>query len=191
MDYKTCNTCKTRKPVVAFKFRAHNCVDCESESVDDKIVRNRQAQKRYRDKNKKKVRGTKDNWRLKNKEKSIEYSENTRNRYIEEVRAKDRQRHKDDPYLTRRSLARRKAKKYGARIEKYHPLEIYNRDGGICCICLEWVDLTISAREPKSFTIQHHVSIRNGGADAPDNLGIAHYSCNSSIGNRGTTQHVR
>lgn len=191
MDYKTCNTCKVKKPINAFRYKAHNCMECEAKPLDDKTIKIREKRKEYRDKNKERVKARKDRWRFKNKERSIEYEERTKSRYREEIRARNRQKYKDDPYLTRRASAREKANKYGVRIERYHPLEIYERDKGICCVCLEWVDLSIPARDPMSFTIQHHISIRNGGADAPDNVGVAHYSCNSSIGNRGVTKHVK
>ena len=54
------------------------------------------------------------------------------------------------------------------------------RDGAVCAICREAVDMTL--RRPDSLfgpSIDHVVPRANGGTDDPDNLALAHFWCNA------------
>lgn len=150
-------------------------------------VRNKVYQKKYRDTHPEKRKETKERWRKANMEKSRAYSLKTRYKYLEESRERDRLYAKAHPEVIAKKNAARKARLYGAVREYYNRLEIYERDGGVCCICFEPIDLSYPPRHTLSFTIQHHTPLSLGGADAPDNIGIAHYSCNSRVGNRKVT----
>lgn len=55
-----------------------------------------------------------------------------------------------------------------------------------CCICHQPIDYSRRWPDPKSFTVEHlkPMSTHPHLAEDPANLDAAHYSCNSSRGNR-------
>ena len=59
----------------------------------------------------------------------------------------------------------------------YRRWEIYERDGGICYLCGEWVS-------DETYTIDHTIPISQGGEDTYDNVAVAHWRCNSSKGGK-------
>lgn len=61
---------------------------------------------------------------------------------------------------------------------------IYERDGSICQLCDEPVDLDLDARAAMSATLDHIVPRSLGGTNEPANLRLAHRACNSKRGNR-------
>lgn len=77
---------------------------------------------------------------------------------------------------------RRIARKLGNGWEKYDRLAVYERDGGICCLCDEHVDITIRWPDPLSFSIDHIIPVSKGGADMLNNVQTAHLCCNISKG---------
>lgn len=83
--------------------------------------------------------------------------------------------------------ARRRAILNKVDTEPYNRIEVYKQYQGICCICTKLIQLDLPPRHPLSFTIQHHVPLSKGGSDTLSNIGIAHYSCNSKVGNRKVT----
>jgi 5-methylcytosine-specific restriction endonuclease McrA len=53
----------------------------------------------------------------------------------------------------------------------------------ICIRCGQWVDKTLPPRTPLSKSVDHIVPLARGGAPlARENVGLAHYSCNSRAG---------
>lgn len=152
-----------------------------------KEIRMRAYRKAYKLRHPERIVASKERWRKNNLEKSRAYSLKTRSKYLEETKERERQYSKNNPHIVARKNALRRAKYYDVRREKYNRIDIFNRDKGICCICKEFINLALPPRHLFSFTIQHHIPLSKGGADAPDNLGIAHYSCNSRIGNRTMT----
>lgn len=54
------------------------------------------------------------------------------------------------------------------------------RDGGICQLCGEPVDLTATFPDRMSPTLDHVLPKSLGGTDEPTNLRLAHLTCNSS-----------
>lgn len=77
---------------------------------------------------------------------------------------------------------RRRAKKAGNGYEQYDRNDVYERDGGICCLCDEHVDITIRWPDPLSFSIDHIIPVSKGGADMLNNVQTAHLCCNISKG---------
>lgn len=58
------------------------------------------------------------------------------------------------------------------------------RDGNMCGICGEDVDMSLSPRSPEGPTRDHIWPWSLGGSDAPENLRLAHNVCNIRRGNR-------
>lgn len=147
----------------------------------------REYRKAYKLRYPERIKEAKERWRKKNMDVYAKWARQSRLRNLEKVKERERQYYIKNPQAMAKKNAARKARYYSVRREYYDRLDIYERDKGVCCICLELIDLTKPSRHPESFTIQHHIPLSQGGADAPDNLGIAHYSCNSSVGNRRVT----
>lgn len=63
----------------------------------------------------------------------------------------------------------------------------YVRDNfpSVCWLCGEWIDKSLPAKHPKSFSVDHIIPVSKGGDPTSlDNVAPAHYGCNSSRGNR-------
>jgi 5-methylcytosine-specific restriction endonuclease McrA len=59
--------------------------------------------------------------------------------------------------------------------------------GRVCWICGHGIDLSLPARHPRSWSLDHVVPLDRGGdALDPANARPAHYGCNSGRGNRMT-----
>jgi 5-methylcytosine-specific restriction endonuclease McrA len=74
--------------------------------------------------------------------------------------------------------ARRRATKVGNGSERYDRRDIYVRDGGVCQLCDEVIDLSLSYPDPWSFSIDHVRPIARGGPDTPANVQSSHLRCN-------------
>lgn len=145
------------------------------------------AQRRYRLNNPEKRRAVKEAWRKKNLHRWVEYNRKWKANNPEEAKLTELRWVLKNPHKVAKKSAARKARIYQSRREPYDRVEIYQKNKGICCVCSRFIGLELPPRHPQSFTIQHHIPLSRGGADAPDNLGIAHYSCNSRVGNRMIT----
>jgi hypothetical protein len=66
--------------------------------------------------------------------------------------------------------------------EPYSEQEIYERDGWLCQLCGHEVDRSLVWPHRMSATIDHRLPISKGGADTPQNVWLAHLSCNSRKG---------
>ncbi len=71
-----------------------------------------------------------------------------------------------------------------ALIERVDPIEIYERDGGLCWICGEYVDLLLPATDKMSFNLDHIWPLALGGTHERHNLGTSHRLCNQRKGVR-------
>ena len=70
-----------------------------------------------------------------------------------------------------------------ARIQRARYKEQCRRDNQPCMHCRERILYAAPATEPLSFTIEHLLSRREGGArDDPNNWGPAHRRCNQERG---------
>lgn len=79
---------------------------------------------------------------------------------------------------------RRRALKHGAGYEIFKDSEIFERDGWACQLCGDPIDRGAKAPEDLSVSLDHIVSLSNGGAHSRENSQCAHYLCNSRKGNR-------
>jgi 5-methylcytosine-specific restriction endonuclease McrA len=62
--------------------------------------------------------------------------------------------------------------------------QLAERDGYLCHLCGEPVDMKIDAREDRGPTLDHLVSRSQGGWEEPSNLRLAHRGCNLARGTR-------
>lgn len=65
-----------------------------------------------------------------------------------------------------------------ARIDRFDPLDIYERDSWICQICGSEVDPVILYPDPWSATLDHVVPLSRGGDHTVKNTVLAHLRCN-------------
>lgn len=62
--------------------------------------------------------------------------------------------------------------------------EIAVRDGFVCHICNGLVDMTLPRTVGLGATVDHVIPLSKGGSDEPDNLRLAHWSCNVRKGSK-------
>jgi hypothetical protein len=82
----------------------------------------------------------------------------------------------------RRGQARRRARLQGLPAEPYTLEQLLERDGTLCVLCDEELDLAAGFPEPLSVTVEHLecISWPESAGDVPSNVAIAHFICNSS-----------
>ena len=80
--------------------------------------------------------------------------------------------------------AKRRSLEVAALVECVDPLDIYQRDLGVCYLCSEVIDLTLHFNHRDSFTLDHVIPLALGGDTSYINLASAHRSCNSRKGAR-------
>jgi 5-methylcytosine-specific restriction endonuclease McrA len=73
--------------------------------------------------------------------------------------------------------AKRRAAAYTSVVEDVSRDEIIARDGQSCYLCGKEVSI-------HDLTLDHVLALANGGSHTPDNIRIAHRSCNSKKGTR-------
>ena len=62
--------------------------------------------------------------------------------------------------------------------------DVFERDGWVCGICREAVDVELVWPDSYSASLDHIVPLSKGGSHSPDNAQCAHLVCNISKGNR-------
>ncbi len=108
-------------------------------------------------------------WREKNAEYVSKKNRVNRKRRAADLRRwRENNREKAAEYEHRRRMAKR----CNGQMIPYIRAEIFERDGWICQLCAEPVE-----SDP---TIDHIVPLSVGGEDSPENVQLAHRSCNSS-----------
>lgn len=80
-------------------------------------------------------------------------------------------------YHTRRNLK-------VATYEPYTSAQIVARDGAVCWLCDDAIDLELVWPDPMSLSMDHVVPLSHQGPDTPANVRPAHLTCNCSRGNR-------
>lgn len=75
---------------------------------------------------------------------------------------------------------RRKARRRGVATESYTLLEIAERDGFLCGICGESVDMSLEGHFSDDWapTRDHIIPVSRGGSDLKNNVQLAHRKCN-------------
>jgi len=73
----------------------------------------------------------------------------------------------------------RRIRKRGAMVAPVHRAHIIERDKGICKLCDEPIDLSLTVPHPMSLTLDHIIPLARGGTHEPSNVQLAHFICNS------------
>jgi hypothetical protein len=86
----------------------------------------------------------------------------------------------------RRAISRRRARLRGLPTEPYTMDQLLERDGTLCALCGEELDLEAVHPEPLAPTVEHLecVSWPDSAGDVPSNCAVAHYRCNCQRGDR-------
>lgn len=95
---------------------------------------------------------------------------------------------KHDPVRRREAKALRRARKAGAVLGRVAIIEVFDRDGWRCQICMKPVARSRSVPHPFAPTLDHIVPLAAGGAHVRENVQLAHFICNSRKGHRGAGQ---
>lgn len=66
--------------------------------------------------------------------------------------------------------------------------QLASRDQWRCHLCRRRVNMELTSPHPRSATVDHLVPVSDGGTDAPENIRLAHRTCNTKRGTRGTVQ---
>lgn len=85
----------------------------------------------------------------------------------------------------RKNAVRRGAQAIGRRLTL---TELGERDGWTCHLCHRRVGRVYRHPHPRSGTFDHLIPVADGGTDAPENLRLAHRSCNVRRGTGGVAQ---
>lgn len=92
---------------------------------------------------------------------------------------------KQRAHWQRKNAVRRGASPLGPTISV---ADLGRRDRWRCHLCRRKVDSSLPYQHRMAGTRDHLVPVSDGGDDSPANLRLAHRSCNSSRGRRGTVQ---
>lgn len=87
-----------------------------------------------------------------------------------------------NPEVIREKLHRRRARLLDAYVAPVDAEDIWQRDEGLCGVCGEPIDRSLKWPHRRSLTHDHIVALADGGTHEPDNVQLAHASCNSRKG---------
>lgn len=73
---------------------------------------------------------------------------------------------------------RRRARKLGVEVERFHPMAVYLRDRWVCGICRTRVDPTLRYPDRWSPSLDHVIPLSRGGGHTRANTQLAHLKCN-------------
>jgi 5-methylcytosine-specific restriction endonuclease McrA len=81
-------------------------------------------------------------------------------------------------------------KRRGARVSGPHltMTQLGTRESWRCHLCTKRVDPRLKSPHPMSATFDHLIPVAEDGSDAPENLRLAHRTCNSRRGTGGVVQ---
>lgn len=82
----------------------------------------------------------------------------------------------------RAAKAARRARKLDAFVTRVDRRAIILRDGGMCQLCGQPVDLTARVPQYWAATMDHAIPLAKGGTHEPANVQLAHFICNSRKG---------
>lgn len=204
---KLCHGCEKIKTVDMFhKCLRENdglqsqCKICKSETGKQWYKANTEkilaVNKAYRDANPEKTKERHRNWKKNNQDKikayekanpekvkawKVKYINNNRDKHMEAVRKYQ----KENPDKICDIAKRRRKYIADVTIEKFSSLEIFDRDGWICQICLKPVDKTLKYPNPMSKSLDHVIPIAASGSHERKNVQLAHLVCNKRDNSRG------
>lgn len=100
----------------------------------------------------------------------------------EQERERSRRWVKDNPEkareVSRSAQHRRRAVKVSATAERFHPIEIFDRDRWRCGICGKGISKALAYPDPMSVSLDHIVPLARGGDHTRANTQAAHLRCN-------------
>lgn len=76
------------------------------------------------------------------------------------------------------------ARRRGAMVERFHHLDVFERDGWICGICAGVVDPSLRHPHPESASLDHIVPLSAGGDHSAANAQCSHLICNTRKGSK-------
>lgn len=79
---------------------------------------------------------------------------------------------------------RRRALKLKLPADDIRPLDVYERDGWVCQICMQPVDESVKWPDPMSPSLDHVTPLSKGGHHVWENVALAHLECNVRKGDR-------
>jgi 5-methylcytosine-specific restriction endonuclease McrA len=88
--------------------------------------------------------------------------------------------------LVRERLRRRRSRIGSVPTLPYQDGDIFERDAWTCGLCRGPVDPALSRNHAMGATIDHVIPVVLGGHDVPENVQLAHRSCNARKGGRAT-----
>lgn len=78
----------------------------------------------------------------------------------------------------RAKTLKRRARLLNAFVADVSLAEVWERDGGVCGICLELIDPGLKWPDRMSTTLDHVIPLSRGGTHEPGNVQLAHAVCN-------------
>lgn len=86
----------------------------------------------------------------------------------------------ENPEKVRAHKAIRRQLKREQTVEVFDPYEVFDRDGWICQLCNEPVDVSLKFPDRMSKSLDHIIPISRGGEHSRANTQLAHFGCNAS-----------
>lgn len=96
--------------------------------------------------------------------------------------AKARQGDGRTPAKWHRNVKRRTLRLASQTVEPVSLSVVYDRAGGLCCVCGFRIDLSIRWPDPLSLSMEHVVAIVDGGEHSYANVRVSHLGCNLKKG---------
>lgn len=87
-------------------------------------------------------------------------------------------------FKDREKSRRRRARIWGIDAERLNEYSVFRRDGWICQICGEPVDMDLKWPDPHSASIDHVVPLSKGGSHTLENVQLTHLVCNNRKNDR-------
>lgn len=111
-------------------------------------------------------------------------------RHPDRARAAKRRYRQSHPEVHADKEARRRARKRVGIVEDVKREVVFERDGEICQLCGEPIDLDLSHPDPRSASIDHVIPLAHGGAHTYENCQAAHLICNILKSDRLEVSHA-
>jgi 5-methylcytosine-specific restriction endonuclease McrA len=87
-----------------------------------------------------------------------------------------------NPAKARAQRSRRRARERAAIVERFTPLQVFERDGWRCQLCCRPVDRAAAVPDPDAPTLDHVIPLSAGGEHTRANTQCAHFLCNARKG---------